>query len=81
MARGTGAQLTEEQLEAGAIRFQILEREEDAGIFDTLKTAIINLPLSTFMLAGDVGEILLLQPQLLHHPFLLLYLHQSLQLV
>jgi len=59
MARGTGAQLTEEQLATGASRFQIGEREEGAGILSTLKTAIMNLPADVVREAGFVGEMIL----------------------
>ena len=59
MARGTGAQLTEEQLATAASRFQIGEREEGAGILSTLKTAIMNLPADVVREAGFVGEMIL----------------------
>ena len=58
MARGTGAQLTEEQLAAGANRFQITEREEGSGIFNTLRHAIINLPASVAQEVGYVAEMI-----------------------
>ena len=58
MARGTGAQLTEEQLAAAANRFQITEREEGSGIFNTLRHAIINLPASVAQEVGYVAEMI-----------------------